>query len=130
MRKQALTVECRVDAQGEQACGKEAENEAADDASPACDQTESGNGCSGDRVGNGSSEGLRLWGCFDGGTRRCGGLIGELPAPRTLLRLFWHQHPLKRDPEWKPAPQYVPDRLIMACQLITGVFVGQADRLS
>src|SRR5687767_15456945 len=57
--EQLLTVECGVGAEGEQACHKKAQYDAADDAAPACDQPESGNGSSGHCQGNGSPKRTR-----------------------------------------------------------------------
>jgi hypothetical protein len=113
MGEQALTVERRVDAEGEQTCGKEAEDDAADDSPTACDQAESGDGSPSHRQGDGSPERPRRGRCSGGGTRAGGRCRRELPAPRTLFRFSWHRHPFMCNPEWKPAQQYVPDRLNM-----------------
>ena len=58
-RQQALTIECGVDAEGEQACSKEAEDDAADDAASTCDQPEPGDRSSGHCQGNGSAKRTR-----------------------------------------------------------------------
>ena len=59
--------------------------------------------------------------------RRRGGLIGEPPAPRTLLRLVWHQHPLCVTLEWKTrstiraaSAQYALVRLMARLTLLVG----------
>jgi hypothetical protein len=95
-------VEDGIDAECQQACHKKTKNDAADDAAPACDQPEAGDSSSGHGQGNGSPERTRRRRCSSGHTRGRGGVSGELPAPRTLLRLVWHQHPFRRDRNGNP----------------------------
>ena len=111
--EQALTVEGRVDAEGEQTCGKEAEDDAADDPPTACDQAESGDSSSGHRQGDGSPERPRRRRCFGGGTRRCGRCRPGAASSTYAVPLVLASTSLYVRPEWKPAPQYVPDRLNM-----------------
>ena len=108
-----MAVERRVYAQSEQTCGKEAEDDAADDSPTAGDQAESGDGSSSYRQGDGSPE--RPWRgrCLTGGTRGAAGAAGSCQLHVRCSACFGIDIPFMYYPEWKPAQQYVPDRLNM-----------------
>ncbi len=94
-----LAINSAVDAEGQDRCGEQAEDDAADDAAPAGNEAEPRDSRSSDRVHHGTTEaGLLLRIIL---LRACGrrAIIGEPPAPRLLLELIRHQHPLRAP--WK-----------------------------
>ena len=97
--EKVLAINSAVDAKGQNRGGEQAEDDAPDDAAPAGNEAESGDGRSSDRVHHGSTE-ARLFRRIIL-HRACGRrtIIGEPPAPRRSLELIRHQHPYARS--WK-----------------------------